>query len=143
MADPFALTPGFHGPAQPDTDAAAYDDRAKSWTAPFIMAPINTKNVHRTNALRGHPWGRDFVYDERLLTGDGAAGERRARATARTAWIQNALLGFAPARAAIRRFALPKPGEGPNRQERETGRFEVLLQRRGGERADAARHGDR
>src|SRR5450755_2065232 len=30
MADPFALTPGFRGPAQPDGDSAAYDDLAKS-----------------------------------------------------------------------------------------------------------------
>jgi short subunit dehydrogenase-like uncharacterized protein len=91
------------------------------------MAPINTKNVHRTNALRGHPWGRDFLYDERMLTGDGAKGRRRAHALARTARVQNALLAFAPTRALLRRFALPKPGEGPSKSERETGRFEVLL----------------
>ncbi len=127
MADPFALTPGFRGPAQPDGDSAAYDDLAKSWTGPFIMAAINTKNVHRTNALRGHPWGRDFVYDERMLTGAGAKGERRARLLARTARIQNALLGFAPTRALLSRFALPKPGAGPSRHQRETGRYEVLF----------------
>ena len=79
MADPFALTPGFRGPVQPDGESAAYDDMAKSWTGPFIMAPINTKNVHRTNALLGHAWGTDFVYDERMLTGDGAMGKRRAK----------------------------------------------------------------
>ncbi len=43
MADPFALTPGFRGPVQPDDDSPAYDEMAKSWTGPFIMAPINTK----------------------------------------------------------------------------------------------------
>ena len=31
-----------------------------------MMAAINTKNVHRSNALRGHPWGRDFQYDEQI-----------------------------------------------------------------------------
>jgi short subunit dehydrogenase-like uncharacterized protein len=127
MVDPFALTPGFRGPAQPDGDSAAYDEVAKSWTGPFIMAPINTKNVHRTNALRGHPWGRDFIYDERTLTGAGAKGERRARLMARTARIQNALLAFAPTRAALRRFALPKPGQGPSLHARETGRYDVLF----------------
>jgi short subunit dehydrogenase-like uncharacterized protein len=127
LADPFALTPGFRGPPQPDGDSAAYDDLARSWTAPFIMAPINTKNVHRTNALRGHPWGREFVYDERMLTGDGAKGERRAHALARTARIQNVLLAFAPARALLRRFALPRPGDGPSQRERETGRYELLF----------------
>jgi short subunit dehydrogenase-like uncharacterized protein len=127
MADPFALTPGFRGAEQADDDAAAYDKAAKSWTGPFIMAPVNTKNVHRTNFLLGHAWGTGFVYDERMLTGDGAKGERRAKALARTARIQRALLGFAPARAIMRRFVLPKPGEGPSAHERETGRYEVLF----------------
>lgn len=127
MADPFALTPGFRGPVQPDDDSAAYDEMAKSWTGPFIMAPVNTKNIHRTNALLGHPWGIDFVYDERMLTGDGAKGERRAKALARTARIQSALLGFAPTRAIMRQFVLPTPGEGPNAHERERGRYEVLF----------------
>jgi short subunit dehydrogenase-like uncharacterized protein len=127
MADPFALTPGFRGPAQPEGNAAAYDEWARSWTGPFVMAPINTKNVHRTHALLGHPWGADFVYDERMLTGDGAKGERRARALARTARLRNALLGFAPTRGVLRRLVLPRPGQGPSAQEREAGRYEVLF----------------
>jgi short subunit dehydrogenase-like uncharacterized protein len=125
MADPFALTPGFTGPPQPDDDGAVYDERAHSWTAPFVMAPVNTKNLHRTNALRSHPWGTDFVYDERMLAGDHNRGEIRARRLARQARIQNALLAFAPTRAILRRFALPKPGEGPNAAEREAGRYEI------------------
>jgi len=127
MVDPFALTPGFKGPRQPAGDSAAYDELAKSWTAPFIMAPINTKNVHRTNALLGHPWGRDFVYDERMLAGDGARGARRAKRMKRAIAIQNALLAFAPTRALLRRFALPKPGEGPDAREREAGGYELLF----------------
>jgi len=127
MADPFALTPGFRGPAQPDSDSATYDDKAQSWTAPFMMAPINTKNVHRTNALRGHPWGADFVYDERMLTGDGVLGQQRAKALARTTRVQSVMLAFSPARAVLRRFVLPKPGQGPSKHQRETGRYEVLF----------------
>jgi short subunit dehydrogenase-like uncharacterized protein len=127
MADPFALTPGFRGPPQPGGEAATYDEAAGSWTVPFVMAAINTKNVHRTNALRGHPWGRDFVYDERLLTGDGARGERRAKALARSMRMQNALLGWGPSRELLRRFALPKPGQGPGREQRERGRYEVAF----------------
>jgi short subunit dehydrogenase-like uncharacterized protein len=127
LADPFALTPGFRGPAQPDGDGAAFDDAADAWTGPFVMAAINTKNVHRTNALRGHPWGRDFVYDERMLTGSGAGGERRARALARNARLQNAVFGIGAARALLQRFVLPKPGEGPDRRARDSGRYEVLF----------------
>jgi short subunit dehydrogenase-like uncharacterized protein len=127
MVDPFALTPGFRGPRQPADESVAYDELAGSWTAPFIMAPINTKNVHRTHALLGHPWGRDFVYDERMLAGAGADGERRARRMRRGIRIQNALLAFAPSRALLRRFALPEPGEGPDASEREKGGYELLF----------------
>jgi len=127
MADPFALTPGFKGPRQPAGGAAAYDDLAKSWTAPFVMAPVNTKNVHRTNALLGHPWGEDFVYDECMLAGDGAEGEQRARRMASALRFQNAMLAFAPTRALLRRFALPKPGEGPSAEEREAGGYALLF----------------
>ena len=145
IADPFALTPGFRGPPQPEGDSAAYDASAKSWTGPFVMAPINTKNVHRTNALRGHPWGRDFVYDERMLTGDGLLGEQRARAMVRTARLQNAVLGFALTRYLVGRFALPQPGEGPSRRDRDTGRYEILFigETASGRTLRAAVEGDR
>lgn len=145
MANPFALTPGFTGPAQPDSASATFDDWAQAWTAPFMMAAINTKNIHRTNALRGHPWGKDFVYDERMLTGEGKQGERRARKTATTTRVQNALLGFAPTRALLRRFALPKPGEGPNKDQRERGRYEIVFTGRtaSGKQLAATVKGDR
>ena len=145
MANPFALTPGFTGPPQPEGASAAYDDWAKAWTGPFLMATINTKNVHRTNALLGHPWGQDFTYDERMLTGEGPRGERRAKNMAYLARIQNALLGFGPARTLLRRFALPKPGEGPDRKARENGRYEVQFtgETASGQRLCASVRGDR
>ena len=127
MADPFALTPGFQGPVQPDGESAFYDVMAKSWTGPFMMATINTKNVHRTNALRGHPWGRDFLYDERMLTGRGTKGEWLAKALAGGTQIQNALLGFGPTRALLRNFVLPKPGQGPGPSQRAAGRYDLLF----------------
>ncbi len=127
LANPFALTPGFTGPAQPSGETVENDAAAGQWAAPFIMAQINTKNVHRTNFLKGQAWGADFVYDEMMLTGDGAAGEKRAKAAKRQGEIQSALLGFAPTRALLRQFALPKPGEGPSKEEREGGFYDVLF----------------
>jgi short subunit dehydrogenase-like uncharacterized protein len=125
MADPFALTPGFRGPAQPDGSGATYDELAQAWAAPFVMAAINTKNVHRTNALSGHPWGRDFVYDERVLAGAGRVGEQRARFLARQDRVQGLLLRFGPTRALLRRFALPQPGQGPTARQREKGHYQL------------------
>lgn len=127
MADPFLLTPGFQGPMQPEGDSARYDPLAQAWTGPFIMAAINTKNVHRTNVLRGHPWGRDFAYDERLMVGDGAAGQRRALLLAASTKLQTLLLGFGPARKLIGRLALPQPGQGPSQAQREAGRYDLLF----------------
>jgi short subunit dehydrogenase-like uncharacterized protein len=145
LGNPYALVPGFKGPRQPNDGVAEYDELAKAWTAPFVMAPINTKNVHRTHALRGHPWGTDFVYSERMLTGKGSKGEQRARKMARNAKIQNILLAIGPTRALIRRFALPKPGEGPNKHQRETGNYELLFvgQTAGGQTLSATVKGDR
>jgi short subunit dehydrogenase-like uncharacterized protein len=127
LANPFALTPGFTGPKQPAGDTAVYDDKANAWAAPFVMAMINTKNVHRSNFLRGQAYGADFVYDEMVLTGDGKKGEQRAKTAAFGGSVFETLLGFAPTRALIRQFALPKPGQGPKKEERETGFYDVLF----------------
>ena len=145
MANPFALTPGFSGPPQPEATEATLDEFTGAWSAPFVMAPINTKNVHRTNALLGHPYGRDFVYEERMSCGSGHAGELRARGMVRSDRLQNRLLGFAPTRALLQRFVLPKPGTGPGPQERENGRYELLFSGfgAGGKRLSAGVHGDR
>src|SRR6516225_7749838 len=67
LADPFALTPGFTGPSQPLGLIPEYDPSMNVWLVPFPMAPVNTKNVHRTNFLLGHPYGTDFVYDEMMV----------------------------------------------------------------------------
>ncbi|HYD88171.1 MAG TPA: saccharopine dehydrogenase NADP-binding domain-containing protein [Vitreimonas sp.] len=125
LTDPFALAPRKLAP-QPSGDVAVHDADIPSWSAPFIMAAINTKNVHRTNAVRGYPYGEDFTYSEMMLTGDGAAGEKRARAAVSQSNMQRALLAFAPTRWLLKQFALPKPGQGPLKEERESGMYDVL-----------------
>ena len=79
LKDPFALTPGFKGPKQPPGNKPAFEEDLQSWTAPFMMALINTRNVHRSNMLMGFPYGQDFVYDEMVLTGPGEKGEANAK----------------------------------------------------------------
>jgi len=125
MADPFALSPE-RLVEQPNGDTAIYDDDIPSWSAPFVMAAINTKNVHRSNALMNYAYGRDFTYEEMMLTGDGADGEKRAKTMLGQSKMQMTLLGFPPTRALLRRFALPKPGEGPSKEARETGFYDIL-----------------
>ena len=112
LADPFALTPGHKGPAQPSGLIPEYDATLEAWVAPFVMAPINTKNVHRTNFLLGQPWG-DLVYDEMMVTGLGDVGKAAAEAISK-------LNPFAGDKG-------PKPGEGPTKEERESGHFDLLF----------------
>ncbi len=126
MADPFALSPERLAP-QPASDGVVHDDDIPGWAGPFVMAAINTKNVHRTNALRDYAYGRDFTYSEMTFAGDGREGQARARALLRQSRIQTTLLGFAPTRAVLRQFALPKPGQGPSKAQRESGSYEVLF----------------
>lgn len=128
MVNPFSLAGGFKGPKQPNDQGADFDDWADAWTGPFVMATINTKNVHRSNALRGHPWGEGFIYSEKMLTGkpgQGDKGRKKAFALARFTKLQNLALGFTPTRALLRRFVLTQPGDGPNAAAREAGRYEV------------------
>jgi len=113
LGNPFALTPGFTGPAQPPAAKPEFDESLGSWAAPFVMAAINTRNVHRSNALLGHAYGSDFVYDEMILTGPGEQGEAIAKAVTG----DKSLAGD----------DAPKPGEGPTKEERENGFYDVLF----------------
>ena len=113
MASPFGLTPGFTGPDQPPANQPLFDDATGSWAAPFVMAVINTKNVHRTNLLRGFPYGQDFVYDEMVLTGPGDQGQAIANHIATTPMIGTP--------------NDPAPGEGPTAEERLNGFYDVLF----------------
>lgn len=112
LMNPFALTEGFAGPEQPSGLAPIHEDDLGSWSAPFVMATINTKNIHRSNLLLGHQYGEGFVYDEMMLTGPGEAGEAIANAVA-----EDKSMATNPI----------KPGEGPSKEERENGFYDVLF----------------
>lgn len=131
LIDPFALAPGFAGPRQPTSMIPEYDAAVGAWVAPFIMAPINTKNVHRTNFLTGHRYGTDFVYDEMMIApGIGEMGKAAAEAIAKI----NPLAGDHG----------PKPGEGPSKEERESGFYDLIfIGEMNGERVECVVTGDR
>ena len=106
MLSPFGLTPGFEGPQQP-TGMEAGDDPDVGPVSPFMMAVINTKNVHRSNYLMGHAYGADFIYDEMTM---GVSGPSLALTD----------LGKLPGGG-------PKPGEGPTKEQRDAGYFDLLF----------------
>jgi len=130
LTNPFALTPGFTGPQQPAGTKPLYDEAVQSWVAPFVMATINTKNIHRSNLLLGHPYGENFVYDEMFMTGPGDEGEAMAKAIA-----GDKSMATDPT----------PPGEGPTREQRESGYYDLLFvgEAGGGQSLRARVTGDR
>jgi short subunit dehydrogenase-like uncharacterized protein len=112
----FVLTPGFDGPKQPRANKPMLDEDLGQWVAPFVMASVNTRNVHRANMLMNFPYGKDFVYDEMILTGPGEQGEANARRV--VAAVNAERMGAVDG---------PKPGEGPSKQERESGSYDLLF----------------
>lgn len=125
LTNPFVLTPQGRGPRQPNVNFMAYDKEAGSWLAPFVMASINTRVVHRSNHLMGMPYGADFKYDEAMMTGPGIGGRMRAMGMA------SGLAGFLVAssfkttRNFLERHVVPKPGEGPSPQSQERGFYDL------------------
>jgi short subunit dehydrogenase-like uncharacterized protein len=113
LKNPFSLTPGFTGPKQPTGHKPMVDEVMGVWVAPFVMATINTRNVHRSNFLLKQAWGADFVYDEMIVTGPGDKGQAVAQAIAADKSMSGA--------------DVLQPGEGPSRAEREAGLYDVLF----------------
>ena len=110
---------------QPSVNSASWDADFGAWSAPFVMAGINTRVVHRSNALQRQAYGADFSYDEAILTGKGAKG--RLRAFAVSAGLGAFMLGVAlpPTRWLLQRLVLPKPGEGPSLESQRTGFYHM------------------
>jgi short subunit dehydrogenase-like uncharacterized protein len=128
LVQPYSLNPEGErdGPDGRDQSSLKYRKEAKSWTAPFVMAGVNTKVVRRSHALTGYPYGKDFRYDEAVLTGSGLVG-----------WLKGALMiaglgtlvllaSFSPTRNFLQRYVLSKPGEGPDRDLQQSGFFNLL-----------------
>lgn len=132
LRNPFVLTPGFEGPKQPPGNKPIFDEDIDSWVAPFVMSTINTRSVHRSNLLMGFPYGKDFIYDEMMVAGPGEKGQAMAKAI----MDGNNKLGGQGG---------PKPGEGPSKEERESGSYDLMFVgiAEGGRQIRVAVRGDR
>ena len=125
LVDPYALNPEGErsGPDGRDQGGARFDDIANLWTAPFVMATVNTRVVRRTNALGDYPYTRDFRYRESTIAGG------RLRATLMGFGLKLFMIAAAIplTRKLIIKRMLPAPGEGPTREQRENGFFNLLM----------------
>lgn len=147
LADPRALAPidMRTGPAQPEVRSPKRDAASGQWVAPFVMAAVNTKVVHRSNALLGRRWGEGFTYDEAMLMGEGPLGAAKAGGLSAGLVAGMGLAALGPTRRALSRYVLPKPGEGPSPQAQEKGFFDIRFfgTTAGGERLKTKVTGDR
>ena len=142
LTNPYSLAPAEHrkGVRQPDVRIPARDPLFEQWVAPFVMASVNTKVVHRSNALMGHPYGVDFEYDEATLMGDGPAGAVKAGGL--TAGLGGFMAASAvrPIRDLLTGRVLPAPGEGPTPEQQLAGFFDIRFR---GTTSDGRRLGAR
>ena len=128
LADPYALSPDRE--AEPDLGSERdsmkplREDRLGGWMAPFVMGSVNTRVVRRSNALRGHAYGREFRYRELMLTGNGPLG--LAKAAGVSAGLAGMFAGLAtPGARQLLDRVLPDPGEGPDESARDRGFFNI------------------
>jgi short subunit dehydrogenase-like uncharacterized protein len=133
LANPYGLDPdpsrksGNHRPESPDQRGVRYDADLGRWTAPFVMSAINTRIVRRSNALLGGAYGKDFRYAESMSFPKGAKGLLGASALTAGLGAFVAAAAFAPTRDLLAKRVLPKAGEGPSKEQRDAGYFEVHL----------------
>ncbi|MGP5010429.1 saccharopine dehydrogenase family protein [Psychrobacter glacincola] len=129
VANPYLLNDDKDAPnvRQANVSKPEYDSDHKRWLAPFVMASINTRIVHRTNQLLGYEYGRDFKYDEAMWMQDGVKGQLSSYA------MSAGLFGFAtammvkPSRELLAKHVLPKSGSGPSAEEQANGYFDIRL----------------
>jgi short subunit dehydrogenase-like uncharacterized protein len=126
--DPYALNPRNTPPGLdgPDQVAAMYDTQFRQWTAPFVMAAINTRVVRRSNALLDFRYGQQFRYDEAMLTGDGPFGYLKAAAVASGSFLVMLASAISPLRSMLT-SVLPAQGEGPSADTIKRGSFVIEL----------------
>lgn len=125
LTNPYGLNPTDQqeGEDRPDLMSVVFDKTSQSYVGPFIMAGINTKVVRRSNALSNYSYGKDFRYDEATLNGKGFKGKIKGILAA----IPLIFMTAKP-KSVLKSIAnklLPKPGEGPNQEQRENGFFNL------------------
>lgn len=129
LGNPYALNPEAEqrGRDGKDQTAAKFDELLGAWTAPFVMAGINTRIVRRSNAIMGYLWGEDFSYTEAVLAGTGLKGWINAKLISAGLKAFVLAASIKATRALMFGLFLPKPGEGPSAEQRRNGFFNIVF----------------
>ncbi len=126
LANPFSICPPDHRSRvrQPSLKTAEYDKDFGVWLAPFVMGAINTRVVHRSNALQQARYGKEFTYDEAMMTGRGMKGRLAAYGITGGLGAFFTASALKPTRWLVEKF-VPAPGEGPSSEAQEKGFFDL------------------
>lgn len=129
--DPYALCPegereGPDGPDRMMPLQATWDADLQAWTKPYFMGPMNAKVVRRSNAIMDYPYGRDFSYEETALTRRGIGGWAAAIGYAVFGRLLLIAMSIPATRGLLQRHVLPESGEGPSKEVRESGSYELV-----------------
>ena len=128
LKNPYSLCPPSHNfTLFQNNIKVSYDVEYESWIAPFIMAAINSRVIHRSNALSGNSYGTDFLYEEAVLIGKGKIGKWKSHCVNIGLAMIMAGLIIPPTRWLLQNYILPKPGEGPSKEEQLSGEYELLF----------------
>ncbi len=128
--NPHALNPDpqiFKGVDEPSLRSVKWDKDMNLWIYPFIMSGINTRIVRRSNALMNFLYGRSFRYSEVSSHSKGFFGYFRSILMLFILALLRISIRFKTSLWFLKKFILPKPGQGPNREKRENGFFRLLL----------------
>lgn len=126
LANPFSISPDGHrsNARQPSLKGAEFDRTLNAWLAPFVMGAINTRVVHRSNALQDDRYGKEFTYDEAIMTGRGLKGRAAAYAMTGALGAFFTASAIGPTRWVVEKL-VPKPGQGPSPEEQASGFFDL------------------
>lgn len=127
LANPYLLNDDTDAPTvrQDNINKPEYDSEHERWLAPFVMAVINTRIVHRSNQLLGYDYGRDFKYDEAMWMADGVKGKLMSYGLSAGLFGFGAAMSVTKSREFLSKHVLPKSGTGPSQSDQDNGFFDI------------------
>lgn len=142
LQDPYAICPMGQrdGVEQPNSFGARRSRFTDDWLHQFIMAGVNTKIVHSSNARLGYPYGKNFIYSEWQVAKNPIFAYLSEFAIGATMLV----MFFPWTRALLTKYVLPKSGQGPSPEAQKNGHFKLVFhgQNHQGQRMKAEVTGD-
>ena len=126
LQNPYAACPAQKrsGVRQPSLTGARRSQFTSDWLHQFVMASVNTKIVHSSNARLNYPYGEDFVYSEWQVASNPVAAQSQSELAIGALMMA---LYFPWSRSLLTRYVLPSPGDGPTREMQEKGYFKLAF----------------